>query len=283
MIRFRRASAAPIGRVYAVGDVHGRLDLFGRLMTIVKRDHAARLPVATRIVLLGDIVDRGPDSAAMVRGCMQLTASTDRFVVLKGNHEAMMVEALTGNLTVYGHWLGFGGRETLLSWGVDWSVAHGPATPENLRIAAETVGAEALAWLAALPLHHQHENHLFVHAGIRPGVPLRKQSAEDLLWITDDFLKSDQPHGMTVVHGHSIHEAGPVIRPNRIGIDTGAYRTGRLTALGVENGETWTLNTTPAPQPVPAGDVAAFEAYYQQGLARAAGRGRRVSASAGKA
>lgn len=243
MIRFRRASVPPIGRVYAVGDVHGRFDLFKRLLTIAKRDHAARLPVATRVILLGNIVDRGPDSAAMVQGCMHLTAATDRFVVLKGNHEAMMVEALNGNLTVYDHWLGFGGRETLLSWGVDWSVAHSPATPENLRIAARTVGAEALAWLAALPLHHQYESHLFVHAGIRPGIPLRKQSAEDLLWITDDFLKSDVPHGVTVVHGHSIHEAGPMIRPNRIGIDTGAYYSDRLTAVGLEGTDRWFLST----------------------------------------
>lgn len=278
VIRFSRASTSSIGRIYAVGDVHGRLDLFSRLMAIVKRDQAARLPVTTQIILLGDIVDRGPDSAAMVRGCMNLTALSDRFVVLKGNHEEMMAEALGGNLTVYGHWLGFGGSETLLSWGLDRSVAYGPATPDNLEIAARAVGSDVINWLGNLPLYYQYDGYLFVHAGIRPGIPLRKQNAEDLMWITSDFLESKVPHGMTVVHGHSVNEDGPVIRSNRIGIDTGAYRTERLTALGIENSETWTLNTTPPPRSVSTSDDAAFAAYYQQGLSRATGQSRPASA-----
>jgi serine/threonine protein phosphatase 1 len=247
MIGLRRGSAEPIRRLYAVGDVHGRLDLFQRLMNRVERDQAGRPPVATRVVLLGDIVDRGPDSAKMVMGCMNLTKYTNRFVVLKGNHEEMMVKALRGDLFVYGHWLRFGGKETLLSWGVDPAVVEGPATMDSLRIAAKTVGDDAIRWLAKLPLYHQHDDYLFVHAGIRPGIPLRRQRSDDLLWITEDFLDSDVSHDFIVVHGHTVGEDGPVIRSNRIGIDTGAYRTNRLTAMGVENGETWTLSTTLEP------------------------------------
>ena len=243
MLSHIRTRTDPVQRVYAVGDIHGRYDLFRQLMNIIEHDRSLRPPVATKIVLLGDIVDRGPDAARMVRGCMNLTASTDRFVVLKGNHEEMMSTALKGNLYVYRHWLTFGGRETLLSWGVDRQVAEGPATIENLEIAAGMVGSRAISWLSRLPLHDQHGNYLFVHAGIRPGIPLRKQAAEDLLWIKDDFLESDVAHGMMVVHGHTIIECGPVVRRNRIGIDTGAYRSGRLTALAVECEETWYLNT----------------------------------------
>lgn len=238
-----RRSKEPIKRVYAIGDVHGRLDLFQELMAIVEHDHAQRNPVATQIILLGDIIDRGPDSAEMVRGCMKLTALSDRFMVLKGNHEEMMVEALTGNMEAYAAWLRFGGRETLLSWGVAEEALDGPATSETLQSAAKAVGGEAIAWLSKLRLYHQHEDYLFVHAGIRPGVPLRRQRANDLLWIKEEFLDSDVSHGLTVVHGHSIAEDGPVLRANRIGIDTGAYRSERLTALGIEGTSTWTLST----------------------------------------
>ena len=234
-------------RVYAVGDVHGRYDLFRRLMNIIERDQAVRDDALTRIVLLGDIVDRGPDSASMVRGCMKLTAVTDRFVVLKGNHEQMMVEALQGSLFVYRQWLTFGGKETLLSWGVDREVVEGPATRESLRIAAGVVGKDIIQWLADLPLYLRHDDYLFVHAGIRPGVALAKQRADDMLWITDEFLDSDLPHGMIVVHGHTISESGAVVRANRIGIDTGAYRTEQLTAIGIEDDRTWLLQTRDKP------------------------------------
>lgn len=240
-----RAGPQPL---YAIGDVHGRYDLFRRLMNIIERDQASRTAVPTRMILLGDIVDRGPDSAKMVRGCMNLTAATDRFIVLKGNHEEMMADALGGSLYAYRQWLKFGGRETLLSWGVEDAVLDGPPTMDKLRTAAATVGEEAIQWLARLPLYHRHGAYLFVHAGIRPGVSLRRQKAEDMLWITDDFLDSDRPHGMIVVHGHTVSEHRPVVRNNRIGIDTGAYRTNQLTAIGIEGDERWMLHTTLLPE-----------------------------------
>ena len=263
------ASEAPPApdRIYAIGDVHGRLDLFRRLINIIERDQAARDPAVTQMILLGDIVDRGPDSANMVRGCMKLTAVTDRFVVLKGNHEQMMVEALQGSLFVYRQWLTFGGKDTLLSWGVDSDVVEGPATKESLRIAAGVVGRETIQWLADLPLYRRHAGYLFVHAGIRPGVVLAKQRADDMLWISEEFLDSDAAHGMIVVHGHSISEAGAVVRPNRIGIDTGAYRTGQLTAIGIEGERTWLLQTCDTPALELTIDDAELAGFGRQRLA----------------
>ncbi|WP_242154757.1 metallophosphoesterase [Sphingomonas sp. BAUL-RG-20F-R05-02] len=238
------SSLNPAQRVFAIGDVHGRFDLFRRLINIVARDSQARRIVSTRVVLLGNIIDYGPDAARMIRGCMQLTTSTSDFVVLRGNHEDMMAEALGGNLTVYGHWLDFfGGRETLLSWGIESKVANGPATMGNLAAAAKAVGEDVIGWLANLPLYYQHERYLLVHAGIRPGIEINDQDPDDLMWIKNDFLNSSVLHEHIVVHGHAAVENGPVFRSNRIGIDTAAYRTGRLTALGIENKETWVLCT----------------------------------------
>ena len=243
--RATEVSTSDCRRTYAVGDIHGRFDLFRQLILLIERDHAGRPPVPTQIVLLGDIVDRGPDSARIVRGCMSLTQSDGSFIVLKGNHEEMMVEALRGNLSAYSAWLSFGGRETLLSFGVDVAIIDKPATLSRLRAAAKTVGEDTLDWLAKLPLRHRQGKYLFVHAGVRPGISVNRQHAEDLLWIKDEFLNSDHWHGAIIVHGHTIEEDGPVIRANRIGIDTGAYRTDCLTALGIENGATWTLQTRP--------------------------------------
>jgi len=230
-------------RVYAIGDIHGRFDLFGRLVAQVARDNAARPIAKTQIVLLGNIIDRGPDSARMIKGCMQITASNDNLVVLKGNHEDMMADALGGNLTVYGHWLHFGGRETLLSWGVHPNVANGPATKDNLAAAAQAVGEEVVDWLQRLPLHHKHGPYLFVHAGIRPGVAIDEQEPDDFMWIEDEFLNYEMSHDFIVVHGHSLVGDRAAILPNRIGINTDAYTTGRLTALGIDNCSTWTLST----------------------------------------
>lgn len=174
---------------------------------------------------------------------MRVTASNDRLVVLKGNHEDMMADALGGNLTVYGHWLHFGGRETLLSWGMEPRIANGPASRDNLDAASRFVGEDVIDWLKGLPLYHKHGRYLFVHAGIRPGVSLAEQQADDFMWIEDDFLKSKMSHNLIVVHGHSPVGDSPEFRSNRIGINTEAYKTGRLTALGIENDDTWTLNT----------------------------------------
>lgn len=273
-------SADPIERVYAVGDIHGRFDLFRRLMTLIERDHMVRGPVPTRVILLGDIVDRGLQSARMVKGCMALTRSTRRFVVLKGNHEAMMVEALRGNYSVFQRWLEFGGRETLLSWGMKPEQVDQGATVQTLQAASRLVGEQTLDWLSRLPLYQQHDGYVFVHAGIRPGTRLSKQREEDLLWITDEFLDSTDDHGAVVVHGHSICERGPDFHLNRIGIDTGAFRTERLSAIGIERGEVWSLQTAPeTTKSSPKTD--ATDDYYKDMIAKARVAANRRGAGGG--
>lgn len=246
MLRLNRWRGEEPRRIYAIGDVHGRLDLFQRLVGIIKRDHAGRLPAPTRMILLGDLVGHGPDSAPLVRWCKLLTERTERFVVLKGDHEAMMVDTLRNDgLTALELWLDHGGGEALASWGVSRSLLDRGARDELLDAARRAVSADILDWMANLPLFERHDDHLFVHAGVRPGVPLDQQDERDLLRIRGEFLRSKEDHGAVVVHGHSIHESGPDMHRNRIGIDSGAFRTGRLTAIGLEDGQTWPLMTEP--------------------------------------
>ncbi|WP_156678131.1 metallophosphoesterase family protein [Sphingomonas profundi] len=232
-------------RIYAIGDIHGRIDLFQALLDQIRRDNEARDPATVRLILLGDIIDRGPASAELVARCRALSERSDRFVVLKGNHEAMMVDALGGNLHALALWLRNGGDAALASWGVDAAlIAEGPPH-KCIADARAHVPAATIAWLRALPTTLRIGDYLFVHAGIRPGVPLADQTEPDLLWIRREFLDSGADHGLVVVHGHSISARGPELRANRIGIDTGAYRTGSLTALMLEGSDRLLLSTGP--------------------------------------
>ena len=234
-------------RVYAIGDVHGRLDLLERLVGLIRRDNAGRPSARVRLILIGDIIDRGPDSAQVVERCMDMAKRTQRFVVLKGNHEAMMVDALAGDFLALSLWLASGGDAALSSWGVPDRLLTDEAAAELLRAAGERVPAGVRMWLANLPLTCRVGDYLFVHAGIRPGVEISRQSHDDLLWIRREFLECIEDHVQIVVHGHSIKEGGVDIQPNRIGIDTGAYRTGVLSALALEADMRWTLATDGPP------------------------------------
>lgn len=230
-------------RIYAIGDIHGRLDLFERLVALIREDNDTRGAANVRLILLGDIVDRGPASAALIERCRAFAGRSERFVLLKGNHEAMMVHAVRGNYSALALWLRSGGDATLRSWGVPDDLVRDAPFPELLDGVRQRISADVLAWLDALPLTQRVGDYLFVHAGIRPGVALAKQTAEDMMWIRHEFLENDDDHSVVVVHGHSISEEGVVIQPNRIGIDTGGYRTGVLTALALEGEQRWTLAT----------------------------------------
>ncbi|MDB5510731.1 MAG: serine/threonine protein phosphatase [Enterovirga sp.] len=220
-------------RVYAVGDIHGRVDLLQRMRDLIAADMKRSRPDAVQIVLLGDYVDRGPNS----KGVLELLATGDAFpapvLPLLGNHEAMLLDFLhrpeSGET-----WRRFGGIETVHSYGVDVaSFRTGTqlaATSERLRL---SLPAEHLAFLHRLALSHAVGGYFFCHAGVRPGIPLDQQREEDLLWIRDEFIGSDQEFGAVVVHGHTPGEQ-PMVRENAIGVDTGAYITGRLTCVALE-------------------------------------------------
>jgi serine/threonine protein phosphatase 1 len=238
MIEFATAPATlpPGQRVYAIGDVHGCLDRLTALHQAIGQDLAER-PVADALLIhLGDYVDRGPDSAGVIA---LLSAGSPiphmRTVNLMGNHEHMMLDALaSGQAAAAELWLGNGGANTLFSWGVarqvkqtEWAGRMPPAQ---------------LIFLRDLALTHREGPYLFVHAGVRPGVPLDRQARQDLLWIRDPFLtaKGDlgvEPGGgvrLVVVHGHTPTRE-PVVRSNRIGIDTGAVMGGMLTCAVLED------------------------------------------------
>lgn len=241
----RRAQATAAQRCYAIGDIHGRLDLFVAMIDQIEADAQARPPASTRLVILGDFVDRGPESARTIDLLMRLQGESN-VVVLKGNHEAALVDALAGDFAMLDLWLSHGGTATLRSFGVEAELLDGDDM-QLLRLARENISVKIRSWLAALPTAVRFGRYLFVHAGVRPGIALNKQTDADKLWITDEFIDSDADHGAVVVHGHTIDEVGVVIAPNRIGVDTGAYRTGRLSAVGLEDEDVWTITVNGAP------------------------------------
>ena len=230
----RSAYTVPPGeRVYAIGDIHGRLDLFEALIAAVDADDAASEPAKTTVVLLGDLIDRGSDSAGVLAAAR---AWQERRTVriLIGNHEEMFLECFT-NAELMRHFLRFGGQETVLSYPVDRAAFTRADVAEAQALMREAVPESDLAFIRGFEDQIVIGDYLFVHAGIRPGVPLEEQETRDLRWIRGAFTDSRTDHGLLVVHGHTICEA-PDVRANRIGIDTGAYYSGRLTALRLEGG-----------------------------------------------
>lgn len=244
LIRRKQQAALPPGqRVYAVGDIHGRLDLFEELLDDIRRDNAARAAAETHIILLGDLIDRGPDSAGVVARAMRpLDFASLR--ALLGNHEAAMLAALDGDRSMLKIWLRNGGREALASWGAPYEEIDRLDDAALIVMAQSLIPRRQRAWLGRCPISIQLGDYYFVHAGVRPGTSLARQKDEDRLWIRDAFLESDADHGAVVVHGHSVTSDVEEM-PNRIGIDTGAYATGRLTALGLEGERRWQLQTAP--------------------------------------
>lgn len=246
--RFKSAKPRPAPRVpsgvraYAIGDVHGRLDLLDELLAAIDLDNDRRGAARTHLVMLGDLIDRGPDSCGVVERLRRLDLPGIELVVLCGNHEEALLRLIAGERGLIDDWLTFGGSECLASYGVD---------PATLRGLSERAACELIQ--GAIPKAHQSflqsfgdtvtiGDYLFVHAGIRPGVDLSMQLQRDLRWIRQPFLDDERDHGCVVVHGHTISDE-VVELPNRIGIDTGAYRSGRLSAIGLEENERWFLDT----------------------------------------
>lgn len=220
-------------RIYAIGDIHGRLDLLERMIAAIGRD-AGAAGAKTLTITLGDYIDRGPKSRGVLDR-LRTNPFPGDYVALKGNHEALLQEFLV-DPGVGRHWQQLGGRETLRSFGVRLAAAADQAELEKASTALRAaLTAEQTAFLDALKLSLSIGCYFFCHAGVRPGVPLDRQSEEDLLWIRDTFLDSDMDFGKIVVHGHT-PAVEPQVRANRINVDTGAFATGRLTCLVLEGG-----------------------------------------------
>ncbi len=228
-MRFLRAPGSlPRGRrVYAVGDIHGHRDRLAALHEAIAADLAARPARSAVLVHLGDYIDQGPDSAGVIALLAAGPSVAGRPVVnLLGDHERMLLDALSGDRAAATDWLWAGGRAALASWGLD------PGLPREAWLSA--LPPDHVAWMRSLVLTHREGDYLFVHAGIRPGVKLADQTRDDLVSIRQPFLTTGQDFGVVVVHGHSTVPSAQITL-NRIGLDTGAGIGGALTCAVLED------------------------------------------------
>jgi len=231
------ATTPPGTRVYAVGDIHGRLDLFEELIRSIEQDDATRPAARTVVVLLGDLIDRGPDSAGVVARARAWSQTRDITLVM-GNHEEMFLDSFSKQ-GVLRSFMRYGGQATLLSYGLSPRVLAEADSEELQRLMAEAVPPEDRDFLVGQKMVRLGD-YVFVHAGVRPDQPLERQTGQDCRWIREPFLSHVGDFGGVIVHGHTVTE-GPELLANRIGIDTGAYMSGRLTAIGLEGTRRWLI------------------------------------------
>jgi len=219
-------------RIYAVSDVHGCADLLRRVFSAIDLHLSRAGPARALHVFLGDYIDRGPASQETIDLLIERSLRHET-IFLKGNHEQFLFEVLQ-DPTRLEAWKDYGGFQTLMSYGISPSLKPDPDEQRELVQALKNaMPPHHLQFFRSLRTNFICGDFFFVHAGVKPGVPLRRQRQEDLLWIRDEFLQSDQDFGKFVVHGHT-PVPGPDIRPNRINIDTGAYATGILTLLTIQ-------------------------------------------------
>jgi serine/threonine protein phosphatase 1 len=226
-------NASGVTRVYAIGDIHGRLDLLLKIEIAIHDDLASHPTAGPLICYLGDYVDRGPASAGVLADLAGRGADGVRRAFLKGNHEDRMLDFLREPAANGPSWMKFGGREALESYGITKAKLDGEDWAALRDGLAAALPATHLAFLQGLELALRWNGYLFVHAGLDPGRDLQAQNPHDLMWIREPFLSSDRDWGLRVVHGHVIAPE-PVIRANRIGLDTGAYKSGILTCAAIE-------------------------------------------------
>ena len=229
-------------RVYAIGDIHGRSDLLNALIAGIDEDDGGRGRADTRLVFLGDLVDRGPDSRGVVERLLALSRERPTARFLMGNHEEVFLRAVAGDGRALRFLTRIGGRETVLSYGITEEQYRSLDFEQLAALLRARVPPEHVDFLSGFERWIEVGDYLFVHAGLRPFVPLEEQEDSDLMWIRDEFLEHRESFGKMVVHGHSITDEVD-LRPNRIGIDTGAFASGRLTAIGLEGDRRWFLST----------------------------------------
>jgi serine/threonine protein phosphatase 1 len=237
-----RRPSLPAGvRIYAVGDIHGRLDLLNELLARIDADIALRPAERPVYVFLGDYIDRGSSSRETIDRLIEHGAARET-VFLKGNHELIAIKCLSDR-GLFDHWLRLGGLATLVSYGV----------PAEILASGKQIAELQSAFHSALPQAHFRffrdlqtsfscGDFFFVHAGVKPDVELSHQKESDLLWIREEFLSSNRDFGKIIVHGHTPGSEIEV-KPNRVNIDTGAFATGRLTCLVIEDEQLSVIDT----------------------------------------
>ncbi len=231
-------------RLYAIGDIHGRVDLLIRLIDTIIEDSSARQKVRYQVLIfLGDYIDRGPESSQVIDFLVNHLPKRFKTVFLKGNHEQMMLEAVK-NKQALPTWFHNGGKATLHSYGIDpEKYIFKPGATQILgELLEQKMPAKHKKFYKNLKLNTTFGDYFFVHAGVNPVIPLEEQKERDMLWIRQRFLQYKRKFEKTIIHGHTI-TASPEVRSNRVGIDTGAWRTGRLTALRLQQKDYGFLHT----------------------------------------
>lgn len=251
LLRRRPKPAAPIDtaalpdglRVYAIGDVHGRRDLLDNLLDQIVADDRARGAADTHIVFLGDLMDRGPDSSGVIDRAIELSqALGDNVHFLMGNHEEVYLGAATGDEKLVRFFCKIGGRETILSYDIAPQVYNELSIEELAVRMPDLLTQRHIDFVKGFKDQIVMGDYAFVHAGVRPGTSIEEQRPKDLRWIREEFIVDETPHDKLIVHGHTITEDVEECS-NRIGIDTGAYMSGVLTALCLEGRDRWYLKT----------------------------------------
>lgn len=252
MNRYRNAAcemvpSIPDGqRVYAIGDIHGRRDLFERIVEQIDADDAAREAAETTVILLGDLIDRGPQSAGVIAAAREWSRRR-RLRTLMGNHEEMFLRSLKDEAALR-HFLRVGGKETVQSFGIDPDEYRTLSVEELHSRLEDLIPADDITFLNAMENMIQIGDYVFAHAGIDPTTAIDSQKPGDLRWIREPFLSHTADLGVCVVHGHTIRQNvevhAPRGWPNRIGIDTGAFRSGRLSAVGLQGTERWFMEAS---------------------------------------
>lgn len=229
-------------RIYAIGDVHGRLDLLVNLIDQIDEDDRQRDRIDTHLIFLGDLIDRGPQSAQVIDHLIALKKDRPRTRFLSGNHEEMFEAALSGDLNALKLFIRVGGRETILSYGIEEIVYRELSFEELFEQFSSLVPAEHREFIAAFEDIILLGDYAFVHAGVRPNVPIDEQRSSDFRWIRKEFIQHQGPFEKIIVHGHTIFKEVQQDR-FRISLDTGAYQSHTLTAMGFEGENRWILQT----------------------------------------
>jgi diadenosine tetraphosphatase ApaH/serine/threonine PP2A family protein phosphatase len=236
-------------RIYAVGDIHGRLDLLDQLLSLIDADIALHPTSRPLPVFLGDYIDRGAFSRETIDRLIQL-GSARECVFLKGNHELIALKCLSDR-NLFDQWMRLGGLETLMSYGVSFGqLASGKPIVELQAAFHHALPQSHLRFFRDLQLSFECGDFFFAHAGVKPGVELSSQMEYDLLWIREEFLSSNEDFGKIVIHGHTPTPDIEVL-PNRINIDTGAFATDRLSCLVIEGASLSVIDTLQAESTAP--------------------------------